>query len=166
MKCLVVYSSMTGNTRRVAEAVYDVLPDPKEIYPVENAPEPDEYDLIALGFWVVHGTADEKIQRYILKIKHKKVGLFGTSGDYPDSEHTRAAVRHVESLFEDNHLLGTVMCQGKIDDSFADELDVVAPASKDASPAEHHRLTEARHHPDEADLNIVQTAFTAMLKSI
>ncbi len=166
MRSLVVYSSRTGNTRTVAEAVYAVLPDPKEIYDVDAAPDPDGYDLIALGFWVDRGAADEKIQSYIRKIRHKKVGLFGTSGDYPDSDHTRMAVKHVESLLSDNHLIGSVMCQGKVDDAFADRLDDVAPASKDASPAEHHRLTEARNHPDETDLKIVQTAFTAMLNTL
>lgn len=77
MRYLVVYSSITGNTRRVAEAVFETLPELKAIYPVEAAPDPEGYDFIALGFWLDRGTADEKFRRYIKKIKNKKIGLSG-----------------------------------------------------------------------------------------
>jgi flavodoxin len=166
MSYLVVYSSITGNTRRVAEAVYGMLPEPKDIYPVEEAPEPGGYDFIALGFWIDKGTADEKIRHYIKGIRKKNVGLFGTSGAYPDSDHVRSAVKNVENLLGENRILGSVMCQGKIDDAFAEKLDDIAPESRDVSPDYRNRAEEARSHPDPADLKNVQTAFTAMLKKL
>ena len=166
MRYLVVYSSVTGNTRRVAEAVFEMLPEPKGIYPVEKAPEPDGYDFIALGFWLDRGTADEKIRRYIKKIKNKNVGLFGTSGVYPDSDHARGAVKNIEKLLGENHILGSVMCQGRIDDAFAEKLDDIAPESRDVSPAYRSRSEEAKSHPDPVDLKNVQTAFAAMLKKL
>lgn len=52
MKSLIVYSSRTGNTRKVAEAIFDLWPDSKEIHPVETARPPDEFDFIAMGSWV------------------------------------------------------------------------------------------------------------------
>ena len=52
MKALVVYSSRTGNTRKIAEAIAAVLPG-CEIHPVESAPaleeaakHPDEADCL------------------------------------------------------------------------------------------------------------------------
>ena len=166
MRYLVVYSSITGNTRRVAEAVFETLPEPKAIYPIEAAPDPEGYDFIALGFWLDRGTADEKFRRYIKKIKNKRIGLFGTSGVYPDSAHAREAVKNVESLLAENHILGSVMCQGKIDDAFAGELDDIAPESRDVSPVCRSRAEEAKDHPDPMDLKNVQTAFAAMLKKL
>lgn len=47
MKALVVYSSKTGNTKKVAEAVHGVFPHGTDLYRVEDAPSPDNYDLIA-----------------------------------------------------------------------------------------------------------------------
>ncbi len=58
MKCLVVYSSVTGNTRKVAEAIFQAMPPDSEIFPVESAPAPDAYDFVAVGFWGDRGTAD------------------------------------------------------------------------------------------------------------
>ena len=52
MKSLVVYSSKTGNTKKVAEAIYDALPEPKSIHPVEDTPSVDGVDFLVLGFWV------------------------------------------------------------------------------------------------------------------
>ncbi len=72
MKSLVVYSSKTGNTEMVAQAVYEALPEPKAIYAVKEAPPPDGYDFIAMGFWVDRGTADARARKYMEKIKGKE----------------------------------------------------------------------------------------------
>ena len=47
MKSLVVYSSQTGNTRKLAEAVFEGLTGDKALYPVEEAPDPSGYGFIA-----------------------------------------------------------------------------------------------------------------------
>jgi flavodoxin len=48
MKSLVVYSSQTGNTRKLAQAAYDSLAGQKEIHKVEDAPAPDGFERSAL----------------------------------------------------------------------------------------------------------------------
>ena len=48
MKSLVVYSSQTGNTRKLADAVFEALPGEKALYPVDGAPDPSGYDFIAI----------------------------------------------------------------------------------------------------------------------
>ena len=45
MKSLIVYSSQSGNTQKLAQAVYDSLTGPKEMYAVGEAPDPADYDL-------------------------------------------------------------------------------------------------------------------------
>lgn len=55
MKALVLWSSRTGNTKAVGEAIYEALPCEKEIF--ESGRQPNDlscYDLIYVGFW---GTA-------------------------------------------------------------------------------------------------------------
>ena len=49
MKSLVVYSSQTGNTRKLAKAVFEALPGEKTLYPVDEAPDPSDYGFIAVG---------------------------------------------------------------------------------------------------------------------
>lgn len=58
MKICIVYSSITGNTRTVAEALAAVSGVP--CFPVRDAPDPADYDLLALGFWVRLGQADAR----------------------------------------------------------------------------------------------------------
>ena len=64
MKFLIVYSSRTGNTRQVAEALYAAAPDGSTISNVETAPAADDYDVIFVGYWMDRGTADEKSKAY------------------------------------------------------------------------------------------------------
>lgn len=55
MKFLIVYSSRTGNTRQVAEALYAAAPDGSTISKVETAPAADGYDVIFVGYWMDRG---------------------------------------------------------------------------------------------------------------
>ena len=54
MKTLVVYSSRTGNTEKVARAVAEGLHD-CDVYAVKDAPNPSGYDFVAVGYWVDKG---------------------------------------------------------------------------------------------------------------
>jgi flavodoxin len=164
MKSMVVYSSKTGNTRKVAEAIYAVLPEPKEIYPVEEAPPADAYDFLALGFWVDKGRADAKAEGYISAVKGKKIGLFGTLGAYPDSDHARASMENAVQLTTGNELMGTFLCQGRVDPAL---VKWMAENMKDdpnhaMTPERRARLAEGERHPDESDLSDARKAFKKM----
>ncbi len=50
MRVLVAYMSKTGNTRKVAEAIYEALDCTKEIMPVDQVVDISGYDLSFLGF--------------------------------------------------------------------------------------------------------------------
>ena len=58
MKSIVVYSSLTGNTKMVGETIAEVLAPNCDIYKVEDNPDITGYDLVVVGFWVDKGTAD------------------------------------------------------------------------------------------------------------
>ena len=71
MKSLVVYSSRTGNTRKIAEAVAEALPG-CHLHPVEEAPQPEGYDLVAVGYWVDKGMPDDAAKKYMERIKRAR----------------------------------------------------------------------------------------------
>lgn len=50
MKNLVVYPSPTGNIKKVAHAIYEVMHKGTDIHPVEEAANPHNYDFIAIGY--------------------------------------------------------------------------------------------------------------------
>ena len=77
MTSLIVVSSQTGNTRKLAETVRDALPGDKEMAPIENAPPPEGYDLVAVGFWLQDA---------------------GHAAGHPDAEDLARLQRRVETL--------------------------------------------------------------------
>ena len=76
MKSIVVVSSLTGNTLKVASAVAYGLDDNLEAVKVEENPDVSDYDLVVIGTWIDRGTADAKAQEFIKTIKNKKVAVF------------------------------------------------------------------------------------------
>ena len=76
MKLLIMYSSRTGNTRRLAEGIATYLPEFEvSLLPVEEADALPEADAYLVGYWADRGHADEKSQALIGRLAGKKVGL-------------------------------------------------------------------------------------------
>ena len=168
MKTLIVYSSLTGNTRKVAEAVKEVFGDEADILPVEEKPSADGYDLVAVGFWVDRGTADKKAHEYITGLRAKKVALFATLGAYPDSDHARQSMANARSLLDDsNQFIGSFICQGKIDPRLAEQFKNLPEGHPHAmTPERAARYREAAKHPDKADLEKAKTVFAAVRQKL
>ena len=164
MKTLVVYSSRTGNTKKVAEAVFESLPEPKELFAAADAPDPEGYDFIALGYWVDKGTADAGAAGYMKRVKGKKIGLFGTLGAYPDSDHARQCKEKVRDLVSGNEILGEFLCQGRVDPEL---IKLMETKMKDdphhsMTPERRARHEEAAKHPDETDLAEARKMFARL----
>ena len=164
MKNLIVCSSKTGNTNKIAEAIFDILPEPKELFSVEDAPSPDLYDFIAVGFWVNRGMADEKAQEYMKKIKGKKVGIFATLGAYPNSAHARDVLNWARQILDGNDVLGEFICQGKIDPDILDKMPKDGVHAM--TPERKIRIEEAKKHPNETDCLYAQEAFREIMKNM
>lgn len=161
MKSLIVYSSKTGNTQKVAEAILSVMPEGTDIFPVENAPDPDGYDFIAVGYWVDRGTANTEMATYLPKIRGKKVGLFFTLGAFPDSPHAQDSFNNGVSLLgEGCEVIAKFWCQGAIDPKLTEWMSKL-PANHPHSPNPERirRWQEAAKHPDAADLEAAKIAF-------
>lgn len=167
MKAMIVYSSLTGNTKAVAEAILKIMPEGTELYTVEEAPEPQAYDFIAIGFWADRENADKKAQGYISTIKEKRVALFMTLGAYPDSQHALNTMENAKKLFLDNNndIMGTFMCQGKVDPRLVQRFNSLPADHPHGMNAERKaRLEEAAKHPNETDFKNAQKAFEGILK--
>ncbi|SFM11897.1 flavodoxin family protein [Pelosinus propionicus] len=162
MQTLIVYSSLTGNTKKVAEAIYKVFGEKADLLPVEMAPAPTDYDFIIVGFWVDKGTADKKTQEYLKIIQDKPVALFATLGAYPDSEHAASSLKNAAAfLNSSNQLAGTFICQGKIDPKLIEQFrNMPGNHPHAATPERMERYKKAASHPDASDLNAAQAVFT------
>jgi len=167
MKSLVVYSTQTGNTLNVAQAIFEILPSPKEIHSVSTAPAPDGYDLVAIGFWVDKGQPDKMSQQYMQKLHGVTLGLFGTLGAHPESKHARDCLkRAVDLVSGSNFVAGTFLCRGRIDPAVIKMMQKVAPDHHPMTPERIARIKEAESHPDETDLKNAQSVFQDILQTL
>lgn len=167
MKSLVVYSSLTGNTQKVAEAVAQVLPN-CDIFPVQQAPDTAKYDFVAAGYWVDKGMPDSTSANWLKKLENTTLALFGTLGAYPDSEHAKECVIKGEALVnapeKKNNVLGSWLCQGKIDPNILKAMAKMGDKIHPMTPERKARIEEAKKHPNEQDCKNAQEFIQAMLK--
>lgn len=161
MKALVVCSSRTGNTRRVAEAVRDALPQGAELYAVEDAPSPEGYGFVALGFWVDKGRPDDKASRYMRTVRGKAVGFFGTMGASPDSDHGRGVLEAAREELAGNDIRCEFLCLGRIDPAVVTAMSAHHPMT----PERRARIETASTHPDAEDLAAAARAFAGVAAS-
>ena len=157
MKSLVVYSSQSGNTKKLAEALFETLTGEKEIYPTGEAPEPDGYDFIALGFWLMAGKPDPKSAEYLEKIGEKKLFLFATHGAGKGSDHAKNAMTQARNLASGATIVGLCECQGEVNPKILEKVK-----AKPEPPPWIGDAAGAVGHPDESDINELKSLVSAL----
>ncbi|PID47580.1 MAG: flavodoxin [Proteobacteria bacterium] len=165
MKKLTTYCSWTGNTKKIAQAIHEQIGG--DIIPMEEATNWEEYDFIALGFFVDKGFAGGKGKDFLEQVKNKKVGLFATLGAEPESEHAKAVMEKGRELMRANNntLLCEFICQGAIDPNIIQKMrDMAAKQGANArhpiTPEREKRWADATTHPDEKDVANAKKAFS------
>ncbi len=147
-KTLVAYFSQTGNTKKIAEAIFEALEGEKAIQPIDEIQSLGAYNLIFIGFPVHSHSVPLKIQNFIKNIpENKKIAFFSTHGSLTGSRLSREALEHAVTLAAKARILGTFSCRGKV------SLKALEAFKK--SP-EHEAWADmavsAATHPDEGDL--------------
>ena len=86
MKTLIVYSTISGNTKAVCERIYKVLNTEKEIMNVKDSKnlKVDDYDNFIIGFWCDKGTMDKDSIDFLKTLSNKNVYFLGTLGARPE----------------------------------------------------------------------------------
>jgi flavodoxin len=147
-KKLVTYVTWTGNTKKVADAIFEDLEGDKTVEPLDEVQNLDAYEPIFIGFPVHSHSVPFKAVELLKKIPpEKKTALFCTHGALSGSRLSREALEHASSLASHSRILGTFTCRGKV------SLQAMEVLSK--SP-EHKAwvamAASAQTHPDESDL--------------
>lgn len=81
MKVLVTYRSVTGNTKKIAEAIYGEIDAEKDIKSFREVESLDDYDFVFVGY-PVEGWGPSKVSKKWLQehVSGKRIGLFCTHG--------------------------------------------------------------------------------------
>lgn len=158
----ILFSSLTGNTRYLADALKAALPKDKCDYFGEICETLPDSEIIYLGFWTDKGVADGKALELLKKLKNKKIFLFGTAGFGGSDEYFEKILSKTkEAIEESNTVIGEYMCQGKMPQSVKDRYIKMKEQSN--CPPNIDMLIEnfdrALSHPNKDDLNkLVETA--------
>jgi len=147
MKSLIVFSSTTGNTRKLAETAYEILPGERTLQPVAEAGSPEGYDLVCVAFHFKAGKPDPATQKYLAEIGRQKLILIATHGAAKDSDHARKGMQAAREMAADADILATFSCQGEVDAAFMEKA-----AAKPQPPPWLGDAPSAKGHPDETDL--------------
>ena len=152
----IVFSSVTGNTRQLAEAIRESLPETGCDYFGLCSAEALKSEMLYVGFWTDKGNADEASLALLKTLKSKKIFLFGTAGFGISEAYFRRVLDNVRlSIDESNSIVGEYMCQGRMPQSVRERY--LALKAQPQHPANIDALIEnfdlALSHPDAADLD-------------
>jgi flavodoxin len=160
-KTLVTYFSRTGNTKLVAEAIWDALPGDKTIKPMAEAGDLAPYQLIFAGFPVQTHSVPYPVEIFLKAIPEgKKVALFSTHGSVAGSHLSREALEYASVLVARAQIIGTFSCRGKVS---MKALEVLLQSPEHEAWAD--MAASAATHPDESDLEDAR-AFARWIKTL
>ena len=115
MKLLVTYMSQTGNTQKVAEAIYGELSGDKEIKKLEDVESLNEYDFAFIGF-PLHAFGPAAPAKKFLQAHSpgKKIALFITHAAPEESEELKAWLKTSQEAAPKADIVNMFDCQGEL----------------------------------------------------
>lgn len=123
MKTLVTYMSQTGNTKKIAEAIYGEIAGEKDIKDIGGLKNFDGYDLVFVGFPVLQANIPETVSKFVLEnVAGKNIAFFMTHGSPEGSEAIKSWTGSCKDIATNGNLLGTFDCQGEIAQPLIDQL--------------------------------------------
>ncbi len=160
MKILIVYESITGNTKEIAMEIYNALKQDYQVQVknvVDVLEDYNEYDadLYFLGSWTNRGTSGNLINEFVKTLKNKKIALFGTTGFDQSSEYFSKLTERFYSKFDSsNSLVDSFHCKGRMRESVrASYVKLLKDHPDDKSlEVKIENFDDAKSHPNQSDL--------------
>ena len=160
MKALVTYLSLTGNTKKVAETIFDELQCEKEIYPLSEISSLEGYDIIFAGFPVWQFEPAKPAADFLnANAKAKNIAIFVTHA-MPYEMQTREDQNKLNIMLDkcrkcaaEGYLAGFFHCRGKLSESAA-SLFIKSMNPKLKQFGEKRRKTFK--HPQKGELDVAR----------
>lgn len=117
-KTLIIFSTITGNAFKLAEAAKEGLDSYAGPYNIDYIDDAllNEFDWFVFCYYCDKGTADPKTVEMIHKLQGKHIMIMGTLGASLKTPHARIVKENVAKLVSENNILvGNYLCRGSID---------------------------------------------------
>jgi flavodoxin len=117
MKVLVAYLSKTGNTKKVADAIYSAIPEQKEIRKIEEVESLEGFDLSFLGFPIHSYGPDKHAKAHLERLaKGRNVALFITHMAPESASELPEWLQKFKVAALGANIVGVFDCQGELRD--------------------------------------------------
>lgn len=155
MRAQVLYKSRTGNTEKIAKAIFEAIPGAeKDIARLEGQTNYEMGDVYFIGFWTDRGSASVEVLDYLGSLQGKKIALFGTCGMGNDPAYYKKIEENIRVFIEDdNEYLGSFLCQGKMPIQVREKyMQMRSSRNGQQVDAMIRNFDRAMLHPDGEDL--------------
>lgn len=154
MKYAIVYSSHTGNTKMIAEAISKTFTKEECLYFGEpNYEKTKDADVIFIGFWTDKGSCPSNLLDYFSLLHNKQIVLFGTCGFGGSEEYYDMILQRVSALLEDDcTYVDGFMCQGKMPIEIRERYEMKMAEDPKKMQQMMDNFDQASMHPNEDDI--------------
>jgi flavodoxin len=160
MNYKIVYFSLTGNTKIIAEAIKDALKKNSCTYCGEiKGSVNHDADILFVGFYVHKSSCPDEIKHYLESLENQKIALFGTAGFGGSKSYFESTLENVKSYIpKSNVIIGNFMCQGKMPENVLERYSKILEGKPGNSEILKmiNNYNNALSHPDENDIDEVQ----------
>lgn len=163
MTYAIVFSSRTGNTRKLAERARARLGErdcawfggPSDLW--EGAL--DGVDVVLLGSWTDKGGLDPELSGVAAALSGRRVFLFGTCGYGGDPAYYARILENFRSaLAPGAEVVGTYLCQGQMPPAVRERYLLMAERDPERFSPLIENFDRAQGHPSEDDLVALDAA--------
>jgi flavodoxin I len=162
MKALVTYYSQTGNTEKLARAIYAAVDIEKELFPIAEVKNTAGYDIIFVGFPTQAHSVPAKVIPFLKGLPAgQRIAFFCTHGSLKGGQLPKQGLEHAVSLTSAGKVLGAFCARGKVSSQIIDSLQDTPEHRAWADEAQG-----AAEHPTEADLADARVYAKEMLTKI
>jgi flavodoxin I len=162
MKALVTYYSQTGNTEKLARAIYDAIHFEKDLLPIKDIKSTRGYDIIFVGFPVQAHSVPAAILPFFKNLPEgQPIAFFCTHGSVRGGHLPKQAIEHAIGLASRAKVLGTFGVRGRVNPKVIDALMQTVQHQAWAVEAQG-----AIDHPTDADLADGKTFAKGILAKI
>ncbi len=121
MKILIAYQSLTGNTKKVAEAVFEAIGHQKEMKELSQVTNLEGYDLMFVGFPIMGFGPSQEVKSFLAnQAAGKNVALFITHASPEDSEPLKDWLQTCKDSAANTNMKAMFHCQGEMSEQIAD----------------------------------------------
>lgn len=166
MKVAIIYSSITGNTKLLAETIKSEI-NKDIVYCGKPINEGIDADIYFIGSWTNKGDASNDIINFLKKLKNKKIAYFGTVGYGGSATYYDTLFSRVKQYIDSsNTILGCFYCQGKMPVQIKERyIKMITENPNDKNlEVSIKNYEDALTHPDKKDLEDVKKWVNKILK--